>query len=335
MRLLIRPIKLLLALAQVALLGFCVWIALESAAPRGENTAPVLVEVERGMGATSIAAELKAKGILSKTMPFLWRYRMFHHGRPLLAGQYRLPAPSAPADVLDALIQGRVYLHPVTVAEGLTGRETFPVFVAAGFGSEEAFKAAFADTASLGLLDPQATDLEGYLFPETYRLPKGMNAAEILAAMTVQFREVFGEAWQQKAAGLGMSVRDIVTLASLIEKETGRAEEKPLVSSVFHNRLRRGMRLDCDPTIVYVLKAAGTYRGRLYSKDLKLDSPYNTYLHAGLPPGPIANPGRESLRAALEPVATEYLFFVSRNDGSHQFSRTLREHNAAVDRFQR
>lgn len=335
MRSLIRPIKLALALAQAALLGFCVWIALESSPPPPGGAAPVLVEVEKGLGAGSIAAGLKAKGVLTKVTPFLWRYRMFHSGRPLKAGQYRLQAPSSPADVLEALIQGRVYLHPVTVAEGLTARETFPLFVAAGFGSEEEFKAAFADTSPLGLLDPQAKDLEGYLFPETYRLPKGTTAAEILAAMTAQFREVFGEAWRRRAAELGMSIKDVVTLASLIEKETGLAEEKPLVSSVFHNRLRRGMKLDCDPTIVYVLKASGAYRGRLYSKDLKLDSPYNTYLVPGLPPGPIANPGRESLRAALAPAETEYLFFVSRNDGSHQFSRTLREHNEAVDRFQR
>ena len=135
----------------------------------------MLVEIERGKGASAIAAELKAKGVLAKTTPFLLRYRMFHAGQPLKAGQYRLPASSAPAAVLDALIQGRVYLHPVTVAEGLTGRETFPLFIAAGFGSEAAFAAAFKDTAPLGLLDPQASDLEGYLFPETYRLPKDIT----------------------------------------------------------------------------------------------------------------------------------------------------------------
>ncbi|MCX6561858.1 MAG: endolytic transglycosylase MltG [Candidatus Aminicenantes bacterium] len=335
MKILFRPIKFLLILAQAGLLGFCVWIALESSLPAAKAGRPVLIEITRGQGASAIAAKLKAEGVLAKTTPFLWRYRMFYSGKPLKAGEYKLDAPSAPRAVIEALTQGRIYLHPVTVAEGLTGREAFPLFTAAGFGSETEFAAAFRTTASLGLLDPQAADLEGYLFPETYRLPKGMPAPAILAKMTEMFKEVFTEAWRRRASELGLSVRDAVILASLIEKETGKAEEKPLVSSVFHNRLRLGMRLDCDPTIVYVLKAAGTYKGRLYSKDLKLDSPYNTYLHAGLPPGPICNPGRESLRAALQPAATEYLFFVSRNDGSHQFSRSLREHNAAVDLYQR
>ncbi len=330
-----RPIKALLILAQVALLGVCVWTALESAAGAGKRGAAVLVEIPRGKGASAIASELKAKGVLAKTAPFLLRYRLFHAGQPLRAGQYSLPASSMPAAVLDALIHGRVYLRSVTVAEGLTGREIFPLFIAAGFGGEAEFAAAFKDTAPLGLLDPQASDLEGYLFPETYRLPKDITSAEILALMTDQFKTVFNEGWRGEAARLGMSIRDAVTLASLIEKETGRAEEKPLVSSVFHNRLRLGMRLDCDPTIVYVLKAEGTYRGRLYTKDLKLDSPYNTYRIKGLPPGPICNPGRESLLAALRPADSDFFYFVSRNDGSHQFSRTLREHNQAVDIFQR
>jgi UPF0755 protein len=335
MRFLFRPIKLLLILAQAALLGVCVWMALETAMPSAQAGRPVLVEIARGQGASAIAARLKAEGVLTKTTPFLWRYRMFYSGKPLKAGEYKLDAPSAPRLVIEALTQGKIFLHPVTVAEGLTGREVFPLFAAAGFGSEAEFAKAFQTTASLGLLDPQASDLEGYLFPETYRLPKGMPAAAILAKMTEMFKDVFGESWRRRASELGLGVRGVVILASLIEKETGRTDEKPLVSSVFHNRLRLGMRLDCDPTIVYVLKAAGTYRGRLYSKDLKLDSPYNTYLHAGLPPGPICNPGRDSLQAALEPAATEYLYFVSRNDGSHQFSRTLREHNAAVDLYQR
>ncbi len=335
MRLWLRPIKALLILAQAALLGVCVWTALESGAGAGAQGREVLVDIPRGAGASAIAAEMKARGVLAKTTPFLVRYRLFHAGRPLKAGQYSLPLSSPPAAVLDALIRGRVYLRSVTAAEGLTGREIFPLFIAAGFGSEAEFAAAFKDTSPLGLLDTQASDLEGYLFPETYRLPKGITAAEILGLMTGQFKAVFNEAWRSEAARSGMSVREVVILASLIEEETGRAEEKPLVSSVFHNRLRLGMKLDCDPTIVYVLKAEGTYRGRLYSKDLKLDSPYNTYRVKGLPPGPICNPGRESLLAALRPAPTDYLYFVSRNDGSHQFSRTLREHNQAVDAFQR
>ncbi|MGD0782073.1 MAG: endolytic transglycosylase MltG, partial [Candidatus Aminicenantales bacterium] len=224
---------------------------------------------------------------------------------------------------------------PVTVAEGLTSLETFPLFVAAGFGTEEEFHKASTDTSALGILDPLAADLEGYLYPETYRLPKGIPAAGILSKMVDQFRGVFAEPWRRRAAALGFSVRDAVILASLIEKETGRPEEKPLVSSVFHNRLRADMRLECDPTIIYALKKAGTYDGKLHGKDLRFESPYNTYLHAGLPPGPICNPGRASLAAALHPADTEFLYFVARHDGSHQFSRTLREHNRAVDEYRR
>jgi UPF0755 protein len=153
--------------------------------------------------------------------------------------------------------------------------------------------------------------------------------------MVDQFRGVFAELWRRRAAALGFSVRDAVILASLIEKETGRPEERPLVSSVFHNRLRAGMKLDCDPTIIYALKKAGPYDGKLHGKDLRYESPFNTYLHAGLPPGPICNPGRASLDAALHPAETEFFYFVARHDGSHQFSRTLREHDRAVGEFRR
>jgi UPF0755 protein len=153
--------------------------------------------------------------------------------------------------------------------------------------------------------------------------------------MTVQFKAVFSDAWRRRADDLGLSVRDAVTLASLIEKETSLPDEKRLVSSVFHNRLKIGMKLDCDPTIIYALKGDGPFEGRLRTKDLKYDSPYNTYLHPGLPPGPIANPGREALEAALFPADADFLYFVAKNDGGHQFSRTFAEHRAAVNKYRR
>ncbi len=335
MRRLSRAIKFGLILAQGVLLGICVWVALESRHTASLKPRPVLVEIERGWGVRSIAAALKKEGVLTKTTPFIWRYRLFFRRAMLKAGQYELTAPSAPQAVIETLVRGLVYLHPVTVAEGLTALETYPLFTAAGFGTAADFAAAAANTAPLGLLDPRATDLEGYLFPETYRLPKGIGAAEILQKMVDQFRTVFTEPWRRRAAALGLNVRDTVILASLIEKETGRPEEKPLVSSVFHNRLKAGMKLDCDPTIIYALKKAGTYDGKLHGKDLRYESPYNTYLHAGLPPGPISNPGRASLEAALHPAETDFLYFVARHDGSHHFNRTLREHNLAVDEYRR
>ena len=335
MNLPLLPIKFAVAVAETALLGVCVWIGLGNDRTAHLKPRPVLVEVEKGQGVKAIAETLKREGVLTKMTPFLWRYRAFYGGRNLKAGQYQLQAPSVPRAVIETLIQGRVYLRPVTVIEGLTGREIFPVFIGEGFGTLNGFEEAFKAADLIGLWDPNAPDLEGYLFPETYRLPKGIKAAEITGKMVDQFKFVFTERLRRRTAELGWTVRDAVTLASLIEKETGRAEEKTLVSSVFHNRLRLGMKLDCDPTIIYPLKLAGTYEGRLRSKDLKLDSPYNTYRYPGLPPGPICNPGRDSIEAALFPAATDFLFFVSRNDGSHQFSRTLREHSQAVNRFQR
>jgi UPF0755 protein len=335
MNLLVRTIKAGLLLAQVLVLGVCVWVALEARRTASIKPRPVLVDIEKGWGVRTIAATLKKEGVLTKKTLFIVRYRLFYHGAALKAGQYEMSAPSTPQSVLEALNRGLVYLRPVTVAEGLTAQETFPLFREAGFGAEKDFVKAAADTSALGLLDPLAADLEGYLFPETYRLPRGITAPEILSGMVDQFRAVFTETWRRRAAALGFSVRDAVILASLIEKETGRPEEKPLVSSVFHNRLRKGMKLDCDPTIIYALKKAGTYDGKLHGKDLRFDSPYNTYLHAGLPPGPICNPGRASLDAALHPAETEFLYFVARQDGSHQFSRTFGEHNRAVDEYRR
>lgn len=335
MRFLRRAIERIFIAALGLLLGICIWVALESRPIVSIRSRPILVEIEKGWGVRTIADSLKKAGVLTKTTPFVWRYRLFFHRQPLKAGQYEIAVPASPQTVIETLIKGLVYLHPVTVAKGLTGEETFPAFLAAGFGTPDAFAAAFKDTGPLGLLNPQASDLEGYLFPETYRLAKGTTAADVVKAMVEQFRAVFADPWRRRTAALGMSVRDAVILASLIEKETGRPEEKALVSSVFHNRLKAGMKLDCDPTIIYALKRAGIYDGKLHGRDLRFESPYNTYRHAGLPPGPIANPGRASLEAALHPAETEFLYFVARRDGGHQFSRTLREHNAAVDLHRR
>ena len=344
MRIFVKAAKALLLALQVVLMGGWVWLYLESRPPAPGNAtaaaapeagATAMFDVGRGRGVRAIAAALKAKGILRKTTPFVLRYELFYRPQGLKAGEYQLPLGGAARDVLDTLLKGKVFLHPVTVAEGLTGAETAEVFVAAGFGRRESYRDAFLKTDDVALWDPRAANLEGYLFPETYRLPRGLAPAEIFRKMTAQFAAVFGEAERRRAAALGMGIRDVVTLASLIEKETSIPAEKRLVSSVFHNRLRIGMKLDCDPTIIYALKLAGPFEGRLLSKDLKYESPYNTYLHPGLPPGPIANPGRDSIEAALEPADADYLYFVARGDGSHEFSRTFAEHRAAVNRFRR
>ena len=197
------------------------------------------------------------------------------------------------------------------------------------------FASASGQTEWISGWDDAATDMEGYLFPETYHFPKGTPTEKLVEAMVTQFKKTFNENWQRRADELGMTVREVVILASLIEKETSIPEERTLVSAVFHNRLRIGMKLDCDPTIIYALKQQDRFGDRLRTKDLRFDSPYNTYLYPGLPPGPICNPGQGCLEAALYPAASKYLYFVSKNDGSHHFSLTLREHLRAVQKYQK
>ncbi|MBN1938324.1 MAG: endolytic transglycosylase MltG [Candidatus Aminicenantes bacterium] len=329
-----RPIRTLLealvVLGLAGLLGGAGWLAWESRAPENGGKGIVIFEVEKGQSVRSVAESLKTRGLIRKTAPLLLWYNLFHHSRSIKAGEYALPAGRDVREVLETLVRGKIYLHPVTVAEGLTAAETFDVFLAASFGTPEGFAAAFRDTAEITLIDPGAEDLEGYLFPETYRLPKGASASDILAGMVYQFKDIFGPNERARAADIGLTPRQAVVLASLIEEETALAREKPLVSAVFHNRLRAGMKLECDPTVIYALKKAGPFSRALTRKDLKFDSPYNTYLYPGLPPGPICNPGKDSLRAAIRPAGVDYLFFVANREGGHTFSRTLKEHLAAV-----
>jgi UPF0755 protein len=208
------------------------------------------------------------------------------------------------------------------------------LYEAKGFGSAADFERASADPSAIRKLDPDATDLEGYLFPETYALPRRASADALTAQMVARFERVFGPDLRAAAASRGLSIRQAVTLASLVEKETARAEERPLVAAVYANRLRIGMGLQCDPTVIYALQKAGKYTGNLTRENLTFDSPYNTYRYAGLPPGPIAAPGRFALEAAVRPATVDYLYFVSRNDGSHMFASTYAEHQRNVRQFQ-
>lgn len=313
--------------------GFAAWRLLHDFAapapgPGGRERA--VVEIGRGTSVRAVARELAARGVLRSPWPFLAGYRLFRPGRSIKAGEYEFHFPLSPREALETLIEGRVLLHPFTVPEGLSGREVGEIVGRLDFLAPGSFAAAFRDPAPIADWDPRAPDLEGYLFPETYRLPRGATPAELAAAMVAGFRRVFDESARRRAAELGMSVREVVTLASLIEKETGLVEERPLVSAVFHNRLQRGMKLDCDPTVVYAQERDGRYRGRLLLKDLEYPSPYNTYLRAGLPPGPICSPGRSSIEAALRPAAADFLYFVAKESGGHRFSRTMQEHAAAV-----
>jgi UPF0755 protein len=281
-----------------------------------------------------MGARLVSAGVVIDARAFRWAVWRSGAARRLQAGEYRFTRPVSARGVVDRLVRGDVALWPLTFPEGLTIAEMGEIFARADFGQAAAFAEAARVTDAVRDLDPLATDLEGYLFPDTYALPRGATAARLVSLMVAGFRDAFGHALRQEAARLGLSARQAVTLASLIEKETAKPAERPLVSAVYHNRLRIGMRLQCDPTIIYALTRAGRYSGNLRKDDLDLDSPYNTYRYAGLPPGPIAAPGRASLDAAVRPARVDYLYFVSRNDGSHVFASTLAEHNANVRRYQ-
>jgi len=330
-----KIVKTGFALASIALLALLVWLAVSLYRPHAFTPGETFVEVEKGMGAGAVARFLEQRGIIGSRHSFILSYRLFYHPRKIRAGEYALTSPLRAKEVLDILVKGKVYLHPMTVPEGLTAGEIAPLIAPFLDDGQDGFTAAFRDVGIIGPIDLEADNLEGYLFPETYSFPKGISSTDAVGTMVDQFRATFSGAWTARTESLRMSIRQVVTLASLIEKESSVVEEKKLVSAVFHNRLRIGMKLDCDPTIIYALKLKGLFNGNLTRKDMSLDSPYNTYRYPGLPPGPICNPGRAALEAALYPSEGAYLYFVSRNDGSHYFSRTFAEHQNAVRRFQK
>lgn len=332
---LVKIAKLGLISAALLLFLFITWFSLEFYRPMKTPPNTVVFEVEKGQPAKEIALNMKKNGIIKKTWPFLVGYRIFFSAQSLKAGEYAIAIPDSPKNILQVLSEGSVYLHSITIPEGLIIQEIAGLLDSEGFAAKQDFLQDVAETSLISSLDKDAPNLEGYLFPETYRFAKGTPSEEIVAAMVFQFTKVFAQEWIERAVELGMSIRDIVTLASLIEKETSLREEKKIISAVFHNRLKIGMKLDCDPTIIYVLKLEGRFKDRLRTRDLKYDSPFNTYLYSGLPPGPIANPGRGSLQAALYPTDEKFLYFVSKNDGSHHFSQTFREHQNAVNKYQR
>jgi UPF0755 protein len=298
------------------------------------TAAEQFVEIPPGAGSAAIGRRLIDAGVVRDGLT--WRIALVRSGqaRALKAGEYRFAGELRPAEVIGKLARGEVYLRPITFPEGLSIAEMARLFDTRGFGAAAAFAAAARNAELIADLDPRAPDLEGYLFPETYPLPRRADPTVLVRTMVSRFGQVFGPDERAAAAARGLSVREVVTLASLVEKETARPEERPTVAAVYLNRLKIGMGLQCDPTVIYALQKAGRYTGNLTRADLAFDSPYNTYKYAGLPPGPIAAPGRGSLEAVLRPAEVDYLYFVSRNDGSHVFSRTYAEHQARVREFQ-
>jgi UPF0755 protein len=323
--------------ALVAVLVLCAgWVAWELQTPYyGAPTAETFVSIPRGAGPAAIAGRLVDAGVLHARLPFLLYVRWSHSDRHMQAGQYRFTAPATPRQLAERLVRGDIYYVTITIPEGLTAQETVERLASARLGERSALESGLRRTDWIRDLDPDAQSLEGYLFPETYRFPHGITSEEILRAMVDEFRTRFAKITQTHPLPRGWTVSQIVILASMVEKEVKIPPERPLVASVLVNRLQRGMLLACDPTVIYALKVAGRYDGMIHKTDLGIVSPYNTYTSPGLPPGPIANPGEASLTAALDPQKTDYLYFVSRNDGTHEFSRDFRSHLAAVARFQK
>jgi len=321
---------LLIFVLLVLILAGYVYVALYQPY-QGFTSGGVYVDIPHGASQRSIARLLAGYGVVRSSIAFeaLCRSRK---GRTLEAGEYFFDHPVTSFEVFDALANGRVYVKELVVPEGFTMFDIADLAASEGFLSRDEFLVAARDPSSIRDLAPDAPSLEGFLFPATYEFPRHVTGKDMTAAMVKRFRQVWITLPPANAAAT-RRVKDVVTLASLVERETPRPEERPHVAGVFANRLRIGQPLQCDPTVAYALTLAGGYTGKLDGEDLRFGSPYNTYHNRGLPPGPIANPGEASLRAAIDPSHTDDLYFVANTEGGHFFSETLKEHNQNVARY--
>ncbi|MBS1866712.1 MAG: endolytic transglycosylase MltG, partial [Acidobacteria bacterium] len=325
---------LLLALLAVGAAGAYLWYGIQE--PYGEfGKDGVFVTIPHRSSARNAGRILEKNGVIRSAIAFEVYARRNH--RSLIAGEYQFDHAASGKEVFWKLAHGEVYVLPFTVREGETMFDIAHELEAGKFMTANEFLKAASDPSSIKDLAPHAKTLEGFLFPATYQLPRHPVATELAANMVQKFREQWrGIAAEDPApAGLERPALSTVTLASLVERETPKPDERPLVAGVFDNRLRKGMLLQCDPTVIYALEQAGAYKGTLTGKDLRYESPYNTYMHGGLPPGPIGNPGQVALKAALAPAQTDYLYFVANTQGGHFFAATLAEHNKNVNRYHR
>ncbi|MEE8522580.1 MAG: endolytic transglycosylase MltG [Thermoanaerobaculia bacterium] len=323
---------LLAVLAVAAAAGGAAWrIDRWLTQPYGDFPEEQIVTVRPGQSGISILEQLESVGVLENAR-WTRAYLVYRLGDPpLQAGEYRFDQPSTPPQVLDKLTRGRVVTYPATLIEGLTMDESAQALAAQGFGDVDKFRFEMGRHELIADLDPLAEDLEGYLHPETYHFAGETSEAEIVAKLV----DTFKRRYRDRIAAPNRTVRELTTFASIVEKEALLDEERPLIAGVFANRLRIGMALGADPTVIFALKQQGTWDGNIRRRDLALDSPYNTYVYPGLPPGPICSPGIASLEAAAAPTETAQLYFVSRNDGTHIFATNLRDHNRNVDKWQK
>jgi UPF0755 protein len=291
-----------------------------------------LVEIRHGQRTATILEHLQTQGVIRDPyMPLIYM-KLLRRSDSIKAGVYEFSKPMSAAQVIDKLVRGDVALKSVTIREGLDRFAVGRLFAAEGLGTDAEWEKATADPEAIHDIAPQATSLEGYLFPDTYKFSPGTTAKTIVHAMVQNFRTHFGSELAYITTGL--DAHQTVTLASIVETEAKLPQERPIVASVYLNRYRRGMLLGADPTVIYALKLAHRWDGNIRKADLDIDSPYNTYRKPGLPPGPIANPGVASLRAAAAPASSSFLYFVAKHDGSHAFSTTIEEHNRNVHIYQ-
>lgn len=335
-----RTIFILFVVAVLACGGWLGWALTQPVTPSGQT----FVLLHPGYSTRRIATELQSAGVIRSADAFVvWHY--LHHKRSLKAGEYLFDTSATAVDVHRRLVRGDVYFHTVVIPEGFNMFDIAQAVQNAGLGSSEEFlKVATSDTALIADLAPDAKTLEGFLFPNTYEFTRMQSMEEIAGAMVKQFRQVakeIGLITDAKMTDVKDSdaqrddVQQTVILASIIEKETAAPEERPLVASVYYNRMARHGLLQADPSVIYAELLQGSYTGALHHADMQFNSAYNTYTHPGLPPGPIGNPGKTSLEAAMHPAETDYLYFVSNGNGHHRFARNLEEHNKNVAAYRK
>jgi UPF0755 protein len=299
--------------------------------PADKSAGDQVFVVKEGESLKEVAEGLGERGIVKSKRLFVLWVKLTGHTKQIKAGEYELSARMPPLEILKKLEKGMVITYAVTVPEGFTMEQIADLLASKGLVKKAQFLDLARDPKVLRHYGITGPSLEGYLFPDTYHFSRGLPPLTLIDVMVKRFWQMVGPL-RKRADEVGMKMKDVVILASIVEKETGRSEERPTVASVFLNRLKRGMRLDSDPTVIYGL---GEFDGHLKKDDLSRKTPYNTYVIRGLTPGPIANPGLDAIKAVLYPAQTDYLYFVSKNDGSHYFSKTLAEHNRAVEMYQK
>ncbi|HWF12536.1 MAG TPA: endolytic transglycosylase MltG [Candidatus Acidoferrales bacterium] len=323
-----RALLYLLILAILAVGYICVALYVPY---QGFGSDGVYVDIPHGASQRTISRLLAENGVVRNRFAFELLARL-RKRRTMQAGEYFFNRPVTAFDVYDTIVNGRVFVKEFVIPEGFTMFDIADLAAQEGFLTRDEFLAAARDPSSISDLAPDAPSLEGFLFPATYEFPRHMMGKEMTSAMTRKFRQEW-LALSDAAATTHPNVQSVVTLASLVERETPRPEERPHVAGVFENRLRIGQPLQCDPTVAYAMTLAGAFSGKLSGGDLRFSSAYNTYENRGLPPGPIANPGEAALRAAMDPPPTDDLYFVANTEGGHFFSKTLQEHNHNVARY--